>query len=138
MLPQKAMQVMVSKQHEEPVGFAIYWKLNNWYFLEHLAISPVHGGNGYGTALMQYLLHLSGNRLLLETELATDETGKRRIRFYQKLGLQITPFHYQQPSYRKDELTPVMHMMSTPAISDKDEFVNISSIIRQQVFEAFY
>ncbi len=132
------MQVMVAIQNEEPVGFAVYWKLHYWYFLEHLAFDPLHGSKGYGTAVMQYLLQLSGNHLLLETELSTDETSNRRIKFYEKLGLQIAPFRYQQPPYRKDELTPAMHIMSVPAITDEKKFVSITSAIRQQVFEAFY
>ena len=138
LLPQQVMQVIVAIQNEEPVGFAVYWKLNNWYFLEHLAIDPLHGSKGYGTAVMQYLLQLTGCRLLLETELSTDETSSRRINFYEKLGLQIAPFRYQQPPYRKGESPPAMHIMSVPVIADEKEFVSITTIIRRQVFEAFY
>lgn len=137
-MPQQAMQVMVAMQMEEPVGFAIYWKIHHWYFLEHLAIDPLHGSKGYGTAVMQYLLQISGSHLLLETELATTETSHRRIKFYKRLGLQTAPFHYRQPPYRKDESTPAMHILSVPAITDEKEFVSITTIIRQQVFEAFY
>lgn len=138
LLPQQAMQVMVAEQNEILIGFAIYWKLDNWYFLEHLAIDPLHEGKGYGSAFIQYLLQQSNNQLLLETEIATNEISHRRIRFYEKSGLQTAPFYYQQPPYRKGESTPAMHIMSVPVIVEEDEFKSITTIIRQQVFEAFY
>lgn len=138
MLSQKAMQIVVVKGEEKLAGFAVYWKLNNWYFLEHLAIDPLREGKGFGSAVMQYLLQQSGNQLLLETELAVDEISNRRIRFYQKQGLQIAPFHYRQPPFRLGEFPPAMHIMSVPVITSEDEFASITSLIRQQVFEAFY
>lgn len=132
------MQVVVAKQGNNLIGFAIYWQLENWYFLEHLAIDPIYEGKGYGSAFMQYLLQQSGNRLLLETELAIDKISERRIGFYQKLGLQIAPFPYRQPPYRRGETTPAMHIMSVPVIDNLQEFESMTTIIRQQVFEAFY
>lgn len=106
MLPLPNMQVIVAKQVEVPVGFAIYWKIESWYFLEHLAIHPLHEGNGYGSQLLQ--------------------------------GLQIAPFPYQQPPYRRGETTPAMHILSVPPIIKADLFLEITLAIRRQVFEAFY
>jgi GNAT superfamily N-acetyltransferase len=138
MLSLPNMQVTIAKQENEPIGFAVYWKINSWYFLEHLAIHPVHESKGFGTAFMQWLLQQSGNHLLLETELPTDEKGRRRIYFYEKLGMRIAPFSYQQPPYRRGETTPAMHIMSAPAIVDENIFRHLTTTIRQQVFEAFY
>lgn len=134
----KNMQVMVAKQDDTSIGFAIYWQIHGWYFLEHLAVHPDYEGKGFGSEMMQWLLEQSGNQLLLETELPTDEVSTRRIRFYQKLGLQIAPFFYQQPPYRRGETTPAMHIMSAPIISKEAVFNQITIAIRQQVFEAFY
>ena len=138
MLPLLNMQVIIMKVNVEPVGFAIYWEIENWYFLEHLAVHPQQEGKGYGGKIMQWLLQQSGNKLLLEAELPTDEVSRRRIHFYEKLELQIAPFFYQQPPYRRGETTPAMHILSNPRITNADEFVSITTAIRQQIFEAFY
>lgn len=138
MLPLPNMQVIVAKQEDEPIGFAIYWKIEAWLFLEHLAIHPQHEGKGYGTQLLIWLLQQCNQNLLLEAELPTDETSQRRIRFYQKAGLQIAPFPYRQPPYRRGETTPAMYIMSVPQITDAIQFEHLTSTILQQVFEAFY
>jgi GNAT superfamily N-acetyltransferase len=138
MLPLPNMQVIVAKQMDDYIGFAIYWQIENWYFLEHLAVHPSQEGKGLGSQMMQWLLQQSNRQLLLETELPTNEESRRRVRFYEKLGLQIAPFIYQQPPYRRGETTPAMHIMSLPAIEDDRLFQHLTNIIRQQVFEAFY
>jgi ribosomal protein S18 acetylase RimI-like enzyme len=132
------MQLVVVKQKDEPVGFAVYWQIEGWYFLEHLAVHPTQKGKGFGSAIMKWLMQQSSNKLLLETELPTDEKSQRRIRFYERLNLQEAPFFYQQPPYRRGETTPAMYIMSQPAIKDEELFNHLTGIIRQQVFEAFY
>jgi GNAT superfamily N-acetyltransferase len=138
MLPLPNMHITVAQQNEEPIGFATYLQINDWYFLEHLAIHPSFEGKGFGSEIMQWLLIQSSHQLLLETELPIDEISHRRICFYQKLGLQIAPFFYQQPPYRRGETTPAMHVMSVPIITDEKAFTNITAAIKQEVFEAFY
>lgn len=138
MLSLSNMQVIVAKQEDAPIGFAIYWQIEGWFFLEHLTVHPQQEGKGYGSQLMQWLLQQSCNQLLLETELSTDEISQRRIQFYEKLGLQIAPFFYQQPPYRRGETTPAMHIMSAPEIEDEKLFQQLTTAICKQVFEAFY
>lgn len=132
------MWALVAKTGSEPVGFAIYWKIENWYFLEHLAVHPQQEDKGYGSKILQQLLQNSENKMLLEAELPTNDAGQKRIRFYEKAGFQIAPFFYQQPPYRLGEATPAMHILSIPQLIDADAFANITTAIRQQVFEAFY
>jgi hypothetical protein len=52
--------------------------------------------------------------MLLEVEPGEDEISRRRILFYERLGMKLCPFDYKQPPYRKNEKPFPMLIMSFP------------------------
>jgi len=120
-----------------PVGLIISWEFNDWCYIEHFAIDPALRGRQYGTRIIQFMQGLY-SKLVLETSLPDSEDNERRVRFYERLGLEVCPFSYAQPPYRRGEAPVPMVLMSKPAIREKDEYSKISGLIHDRVYERFY
>lgn len=123
---------------EEPVGFVIVWLIEDFCYVEHLAISAAQRGKQYGGKVIDELLAQFNQRIILEVEPEHDEDSKRRILFYTRKGLQLIPFSYLQPPYRKGENSYEMTLMSIPAITSYNKFESIATDIRTTVYEQFY
>jgi ribosomal protein S18 acetylase RimI-like enzyme len=123
---------------EQSVGFVMWWELNGWLYVEHMAIEPALRSKGYGKQVITYLTQLSANMLVLEVDLPDSDYAKRRIGFYERLGLVVCPITYVQPPYRKGEAPTPMLLMSMPAIKEVAEFNFITGLIRDQVYERYY
>ncbi len=121
-----------------PVGFVIVWLIEGFCYIEHFAISPSERGKQYGSKVMDELLSRFNQKIILEVEPEHDEDSKRRISFYQKKGLQPIPYAYMQPPYRKGEEQHSMQLMSIPAITDRNQFIELAALIKITVYEQFY
>ncbi len=138
LLSQESMRLMVVVEESTYVGFAIVWKIGSWHFVEHLAIDPEQRGKQYGSQVMNEIIDYAQHRIILEVEPGNDEIANRRIRFYEKLGLHLVPFAYQQPPYRLGEEPIPMQLMSMPAIESASKLGGIAQVIKATVYEAFY
>ncbi|GAB3535870.1 GNAT family N-acetyltransferase [Pontibacter brevis] len=140
LLHQQDMFVYAVTAADEAMGLCIYWQLEGFYFLEHLAIAPSHQDLGLGRQVMQWLLRKTNRKLLLEVERPTDKISRKRIRFYQKLlGFTLhDTFNYHQPPYQQEGKSVPLYLMSAEAIADTAELLRIASHIKQQVYERFY
>ncbi|GAB4036575.1 GNAT family N-acetyltransferase [Spirosoma gilvum] len=123
---------------DDLVGFIIYWHWNKVVFVEHFAIDPEQRGKQFGQQALAQLLQLSPDYFLLEVERPIDETGHRRIRFYERQGFILNPFDYIQPPYQPDKAPVPMRLMSIPAIPDLPVYERLSKLIKEQVYERFY
>lgn len=121
-----------------PIGFVITWQIKDFCYVEHLAISSSQRGKQYGGKVVDELLDRFNRRIILEVEPEHDEDSTRRISFYTKKGLQMVPFNYLQPPYRKGEDSYEMQLMSIPAITSIKEFESIAADIKATVYEQFY
>ncbi|WP_127132661.1 GNAT family N-acetyltransferase [Pseudoflavitalea rhizosphaerae] len=138
LLQEPAMQLSVILDEGASIGFVTGWKLNSWYYVEHLAIDPSQRGKKYGQKVMQSVLAAGHGRVILEVERAHDKISQRRIGFYERLGFIIVDIDYHQPPYRKGEAALPMLLMSNPAITDEMEAKAIAGNIRASVYERYY
>jgi ribosomal protein S18 acetylase RimI-like enzyme len=121
----------------EPVGFVIWWELGEWLYLEHFAVLPAVRGKQYGGQVVQ-LLKERASKLVLETSLPDSPENVRRIGFYERQGLVVNSFPYAQPPYRRAEMPVPMVLISSPTITDREEFALVTGLIRESVYERFY
>ncbi|GAA4425222.1 GNAT family N-acetyltransferase [Pontibacter saemangeumensis] len=139
LLDQPAMFFYAAMQDKLFVGFYIYWQLQGFCFLEHIAILPALQGQGYGRQLMQRIMLETGAKLVLEVERPTNELSRRRISFYQNLGFALHAEHdYYQPPYQPGRQPVPLYLMAAPPLADPAEIAHVSSHIRQAVYERFY
>lgn len=80
-------------------GLFVYWELEGFYYLEHLAVFAEMRNKKIGQQLLDWVnLHLKGIRLL-EAEPAETEIATRRVKYYERNGYQVLDRTYKQPSY---------------------------------------
>ncbi len=117
------------------IGFLIQWEFKSFNYIEHLAIDPSQRGKNYGTKVMKKIIGNSDKILLLEVEPPHDDISNKRILFYEKLGMKVCPFTYEQPPYREDEKSFPMLIMSFPIELKRSAFEEFTSIITTEVYD---
>ncbi len=80
-------------------GLFVYWRLEGFWYLEHLAVHAEMRNHKIGQQVLDWsAVHLDGLRLL-EVEPAIGEMPIRRIRYYERNGFIVCDRNYHQPSY---------------------------------------
>lgn len=120
---------------EVNIGLITLWKLDGFYYVEHLATSPDVRNKGYGKAIMQALQRdFSDARIVLEVELPEDGMSKRRIGFYERNGFKVCTKPYVQPPYRAGGTPIPMHIMYSGDGAIDDVFDTIKSEMYSKVY----
>lgn len=104
-------------------GLFVYWKLNGFYYLEHLAVQPELRNQKLGARVLDWAAqNLQGIRLL-EVEPDTTEMAARRIGYYKRNGYDILTKAYVQPSYRTDEEACELWIMGNESTTNLSDFI---------------
>lgn len=116
------------------IGLITLWKLNGFYYVEHLATSPGVRNKGYGKEIIQTILKEFHSRIVLEVELPENELSRRRIGFYERNGFTLCRKSYLQPPYRKSSRPIPMYIMYSGTESIDGIFNEIKSEIYDKVY----
>ncbi len=119
--------------NNEVHAFIATWKLNSFYFAEHLAVSPKMRNQGVGSAFVKEYLKLIHMPLILEVENLTDSLSQRRIGFYERLGFILTDICYDQPNFQESEKRIPLRIMYH---NNGQEFDTAK--VKQEIFEKVY
>ena len=125
--------LMLASEGSENIGFASYWILGDFCYIEHLATLPAMRCKGYGRAILELLKQEHGN-IVLEVERPTDSTTYRRINFYHRAGFTICRIPYTQPSYRKDGNTVPMLLMFSGCEGNINDYKKARTAIYETVY----
>jgi ribosomal protein S18 acetylase RimI-like enzyme len=122
-------------EENQLIGFITLWKLNGFYYAEHLATSPEVRNKGYGKHIMEELKQqFADNPIVLEVERPENEMSKRRIGFYQRCGFSLCLQDYIQPAYRKGGKEVPLYLMYT----GREEIDTCFSQIRDEIYRHVY
>ncbi|GAB1439427.1 GNAT family N-acetyltransferase [Providencia sp.] len=101
------------------VGFIGSWKVGDYFYIEHLAISAMLRGQGYGQkVLKQFCLNVG--KIILEIDPVIDEVSQKRLSFYQHCGFQQNNYQHAHPSYYPENKPHELEILSYPtAINDE-------------------
>lgn len=127
------LQILRISSNAVFAGFVFYWQLPDFYFIEHFAIHPSTRGGGAGTQVMQ-LLEKQLQVIVLEVEPPVTEQAIRRIDFYERLGYQTFPDHYQQPPYYPQFPPLELRLMYKGLSPEITGFSKIKSQLYQYVY----
>lgn len=98
---------------EEFVGFIGSWKINDYFYIEHLAISPTLRGQGYGQkVLKQFCFEV--NNVILEIDPVIDEVSQKRLSFYQHCGFKRNNYQHFHPSYYPENAPHELEILTFP------------------------
>ena len=116
------------------IGFIGYWIFPTYAYIEHYAMAKETRGQGYGTKILSdFLKRMSGKIVVLEIDPVVDEISTRRLRFYQNLGFQESPFRYTCPKYQPDEKEGELWVMTYPVTVDCDFYEMFYNDLHQVV-----
>lgn len=116
------------------IGVITVWKLEGFFYIEHLATSPSVRNKGYGKKIMEELQNQFPGIIVLEVENPTDDMSRRRIGFYQRCGFRLCERNYVQPPYRRGGESLPMFLMYAGAESIESDFDSIRNEIYQKVY----
>lgn len=119
---------------DEFVGILTYWNFDEFVYVEHFAIDEDLRNLGLGKAVFLNFLSQQTQQVVLEVELPHNEESEHRIEFYSSMGLFSNPQEYIQPSYRGDQVTVPMMIMTKYEIDD-EEFDEIREILYREVYK---
>lgn len=131
---QPAMFFHIITEGKKLAGLFIYWKLEDFYYLEHLAVYPEMRNQKIGQKVLDYIReHLLGEHLL-EVEPAVDEMTSRRINYYRRNGYEVVEKQYRQPAYDDPEKSYPLWLMSNRIGTDKRDLDRRIQIIKEEVY----
>lgn len=130
----KEMHFDVIRNDQQDVGIIIWWKINGWMFIEHLAMSETVRGKGLGAAVMKYYLAVAEGKILLEVEPPLAIDANRRIHFYERLGFSLLSYPYEQPCYRDALLSYPMCLMASCPGAESEIFGDTVNVLKKTVY----
>ena len=116
------------------LGFLAVWDLGEFRFVEHFAVNEAARGKGIGGKALQMWMQEADTPVILEVEPPETEIARRRIGFYQRLGLYLNDFPYTQPSMQKDQPPIPLKIMSWPEKVEENTFRSWQKRIYQAVY----
>lgn len=111
------------------------WNLDNFLFVEHLAVREDLRGKGIGAKVLNEYIKITNKKTILEVERPANETAAKRIKFYEKIGFKLScEFDYIQPSYGKGKNPIHMFLMAYPKSINISEFSCLRENIHTKVY----
>lgn len=116
-------------------AFAAVWHLDDFHFIEHIAVNPHFRNEGIGSEFLQEILHHVNGMVCLEVEPPETDIAHRRIGYYERAGFHLNHYPYMQPALQEGHNpVPLLLMTSGKAIS-KEQFEQIKKNLYEKVYE---
>lgn len=126
----------IAKNKGDTIGLLCYWDLADFIFGEYFAIAPDYRNGGNGKIVFQEFLNKISAPLIIEVELPTTEIAKRRIGFYERLGLKgWEKIKYKQPPYYEGAPYVPMMLMSLGEIDVEGDIHKIVDKLYSTVYD---
>ncbi len=123
----------VLTDNNEICAFIATWKLDGFYFAEHLAVSKQMRNRGIGSEFLKKYLDLIRIPLVLEVENLSDSISQRRIGFYKRLGFVLTDICYDQPNFQESGKRIPLRIMY-----HKNGQLFDTAKVKKEIFEKVY
>ena len=117
------------------LGLLTTWKFADFIYIEHFAIDPALRSQGYGSEALKAFIQNLDKPLVLEAEPPTDEMTRRRIRFYERIGLTLYDYPYIQPAYTEESLPVELRLMGT-IDTEATPLDRVSDTLHREVYGA--
>lgn len=133
--PQLSSFISPHSTHHSLLGLLTTWEFADFIYIEHFAIDPTLRSQGYGSEALNAFIHEQCKPLVLEAEPPTDEMTRRRIRFYERIGLTLYDYPYIQPAYTEESLPVELRLMGT-IDTEATPLDRVSDTLHREVYGA--
>ena len=111
LLEDSRYEATVLMQNDTVTALIGAWKLDDFIFIEHLAVSPALRNKGIGSTFVSEYVSNSSLPVVLEVENINEELPQRRIGFYKRLGFVLTDVCYDQPNFIESNVKIPLRIM---------------------------
>lgn len=115
-------------------GFIAEWDYKDFRYIEHFAVHPNARGSGLGSKMLQEYLNLDKKLVYIEVESQENQSAKRRIQYYQRMGFFLSGFGYVQPLLREIHSEVNLKIMTYPIKISEADFLKY----KKEIFESVY
>ena len=115
-------------------GFITWWDFGDFVYGEHFAMLPECRGAGIGGEVIDRVVADAGKPVVLEVELPTNDTARRRIGFYERHGFTLCDAEYVQPPYDAGGEGVPMRLMSHGMPLDAETFERVRDTLYAEVY----
>jgi len=116
------------------LAFIGAWEIEGFIYVDHFAVAHSYRGQGLGAEMLQEFIGEKGKNVILEVELPDSLEAKRRIHFYEKVGLYLNEYDYMQPPLREGNSLLPLKIMTWPEKIGEKEFL----YYREQLYKIVY
>lgn len=132
--PHFSIRVMFDIYSGAFAAFLSYWNFGSFAYIEHLAVMPAVRGRSLGHQIMTDFFASVSNRVLLEVEPPIDTITRKRVAFYESLGMTLwDDFHYIQPPYAP-HLNPLELQLMTSGTFSRDDLTAAVTTLHREVY----
>ncbi len=117
------------------IGFISFWKLDDLYFIEHLAVDECYRKEGYGSKILAEGLSKTTGDVVLEIELPSDDVGRKRLSFYQKNNFFFNEYKYRQPPLNAGDAAIPMNILSYKKPLTEEQFIAVAKTIYRDIYK---
>ncbi len=118
----------------EAAGFAAVWELDDFVFLEHLAVDPQLRNGGLGAHMLAQLRETYDAPICLEAELPQTPQAVRRIGFYRRNGFCPNDYPYIQPPMGPGKASIPLCILTARETVDAQTFAHIRDVLYEKVY----
>ncbi len=104
---------------KEFLGILLTWQVEDFIYIEHLAIISEKRGQNIGTRVLECLKSGSDKPIILEIDPPRDPISIKRKIFYEKVGFIESDLTHKHPPYQLGWEAHTLKIMSYPSISDR-------------------
>lgn len=115
--------ILSIKNEDFQAGYAILWKLETFFFLEHFEVFEEFRNLKLGSQILSELKEKFGNIILESEPSDLNEMAERRIGFYERNGFSIISEDYIQPSYGEGKNPLNLYLLSNFGVENIGEIV---------------
>jgi len=121
-LEDKRYHLIIKTDEDKLISFIAYWDFKNYVYIEHLAVNPELRGQNKGSELLEDFAELISKTIILEIDPPLDETSKKRLKFYEKLGYEANPYIHFHPAYKDAFIPHELIVLSLNRKLEKNEY----------------
>ncbi|MDC9616275.1 GNAT family N-acetyltransferase [Xenorhabdus khoisanae] len=119
------------------IGFIGAWKFEDFFYIEHIAISSSLRGQGYGKRVLDAFC-TKHCKVVLEIDPVVDEISSKRLRFYQQCGFVTHEILHHHPSYHPDREPHELVILSYPEQLSELSYQAFKDCLIHQVMKSAY
>ena len=121
-------------ENDKVAGILLYWEIETYRYVEHLAIVSDLRGKQYGTNILNQFCN-ENERVILEIDPPIDEVSRKRLSFYQSAGFYLQEYAHIHPPYRAGYSGHSLKVLTSMASFNEEAYELFYNFLEQVIMK---